>query len=362
MTDASDILNCDIAIIGGGIGGAATALALARAGLTAEVFEQASELREVGGGIVVREPSRKRLEQWGVLDDLKRKMVPVDVLEILGKDSSVLGTAPAGFEGGETFCAHRGDVHGALVARIDRLRLHLNHRVTSIVNHPDYVEATFANGARVRARLLIGADGLRSVARRLIDTTPMNFQKQITNRTIAPASLLPASLPPDRIRVWQAGMRRIIMLPIRGGTEVTINAAIPAEEAPAQLWAQTEPETMLPYFADFDPLIARLLLAGTRPMTTHPVYDRDPIERWIDGRVVLLGDAAHPMSPMNGQGANQAMQDAGALADALVEHGADQGAALQAYQAIRAPATAHILTLSRKPPPSLQAAEKAASS
>jgi salicylate hydroxylase len=357
MARPPDILKCDIAIIGCGIGGAATALALQTAGITVEVFEQASELREVGGGIVVREPSRQRLEQWGLLDELRRLMVPVEALEILDKNSNVVATAPAAIEGGETFGAHRADVHGALVSRLDRSRLHLDHRVVSIENHADYAEAVFENGRRVHSGLLIGADGLRSVARRLIDMTPMNFQNQITNRTIAPASLLPTHIRPDRIRVWQDSERRIIMLPIRGGREVTINAALPAAEPPEKLWSLTPPEEIIPQFEDFDPLIACLMEAGTRPMTTHPVYDREPIERWIEGRVVILGDAAHPMTPMNGQGANQAMQDAGALADALVTHSEDLPAALLAYQTLRAPATAKIQMLSRKPVPALASAE-----
>ena len=349
MVTSSDILHCDIAIIGCGIGGAATALALRTVGIHAEIFEQSTELREVGGGIVVREPSRRRLEQWGVLDGLRQVMVPVKAMEILDKNSNVVATAPAAIDGGETFGAHRADVHNALVSRINPSRLHLNHRLASIESHDDYAEAVFENGHQVRATLLIGADGLRSVVRRLIDATPMNFQNQITNRTISPASLLPSHLRPDRIRVWQDNERRIIMLPIRGGSEVTINAALPAKNAPEKLWSLTPPEEIISHFGDFDPLIARLIEAGTRPMTTHPVYDREPIDRWIEGRVVVLGDAAHPMTPMNGQGANQAMQDAGALADALVTDGEDWSAALEAFQALRAPATAKIQMLSRKP-------------
>jgi salicylate hydroxylase len=158
----------------------------------------------------------------------------------------------------------------------------------------------------------------------------------------------------DRIRIWQDGMRRLISLPIRGGTEITLNAAIPAETPPEKPWSSMPMDALLSYYTDFDPLVSRLIKGGTVPITTVPVCDKEPIEKWADRRVVLLGDAAHPMSPMNGQGANQAIQDAGALAAALRSHHRDDlASALAEYQAARAPVTARILMLSRKPPPSL---------
>ncbi len=112
-------------------------------------------------------------------------------MEVRDRTGIVLGTASAAVEPGETHCAHRADVHTALVAKLRPERLHLKHRVASIENGPDHAVATFENGRRICARLIVGADGLRSVVRALIDTTPMTFLKQITNRTIAPASLLP---------------------------------------------------------------------------------------------------------------------------------------------------------------------------
>ena len=113
-------------------------------------------------------------------------------------------------------------------------------------------------------------------------------------------------------------------------------------------------ETLLSYYTDFDPLVTRLIQGGTVRITTVPVCDKEPIEKWVDRQVVLLGDAAHPMSPMNGQGANQAIQDAGALAAALCgQHRDDLAAALADYQSARAPVTARIQKLSRLPPPAL---------
>ena len=346
----------DIAIVGAGIGGTAAAVALQQAGFDVHLFEQASQLREVGGGIVIREPTMPLLARWGVLEGLRANLVEVHVVEIRNRSGSVLATAPAALEGeaGCVYPHHRADIHNALIAKLSPSCVHLGHRLASIENGSDHAEAIFANGRRVQARLIVGADGLRSVVRTLLDTTPVSFLKQLTNRTIAPAALLPADMANNRIRVWQDGMRRLIALPIRNGTEITLNAAIPAETPPEKMWSSMPLETLLSFYTDFDPLVTRLIKGGTVPITTVPVCDKEPIEKWADRHIVLLGDAAHPMSPMNGQGANQAIQDAGALAAALCGHHRDHLAlALADYQSARAPVTARIQMLSRQPPPAL---------
>jgi salicylate hydroxylase len=150
-------------------------------------------------------------------------------------------------------------------------------------------------------------------------------------------------------------------LPIRNGSEIAISASIPAQAPPATLWSSTSADDILSVYADFDPLMLRLIAGRTTEIATHPIYDKEPIERWADHRIVLLGDAAHPMAPMNGQGANQAIQDADALAAALSGRQWDDLApGLWAYQSTRAPVTARIQRLSRQPPPALMRVLKAA--
>ena len=347
----------DIAIVGAGIGGTATAVALSQVGFTVDLFEQAPELREIGGAVVLREPSMTLLARWGVLDDVRPKMVEVSEVEVRDGRGSILGSAPTAVEGDEAksaYSVHRADLHDALVSKMQGVRVHLGHRLISLGNASDHAEATFENGRRIRAHLVIGADGLRSVARTLLDSTPMTFLKLVTNRTIAPASLLPADMPNDRLRTWLVGKLTFLLLPIRAGSAVSISAGIPAAEPPEMLWSATSADQLLSAFADADPLITRLIEGRTVDVTTHPIYDKDPIARWADRHIVLLGDSAHPMSPMNGQGANQAIQDAGALAAALVgRHRHDLPSALAEYQLARAAVTARIQTLSRKPPPAL---------
>jgi salicylate hydroxylase len=348
----------DIAIIGAGIGGAAAAIALDRAGFHVAVFEQAAVLREVGGAIVIREPSMTILGRWGVLGQLGSKIVAVNQVEIRDRHGKVLGAIPTAVEPGEgefAHCVHRADMHDALVSKLPTGRLHLGHHLASVRNRPDHAEARFDNGNRIRARLIVGADGLRSVVRAMLDATPMTFLDRVVHRTIAPASLLPATMPNDRVRVWQSGDRVMNLIPIRNRSEIAMSAAIPARTPPETLWGAVSAKDIVSAYSDFDPLIARLIQGRTAEITTHPVFDKAPIERWADGRIVLLGDAAHPMAPMNGQGANQAIQDGVTLAVALCgRHLGDPAAALAEYQSIRAPVTARIQTLSRQPPEAMK--------
>ncbi len=352
LNDGDRIL--DIAVIGCGIGGAATAVALAQAGCDIEVYEQASELREIGGPLIVRDASMMLLAQWGVLAALKPKMVAVREIEMRDETGTIQSSISIRFAEGESdvaYSVHRADVHNALLAGIAPERLHLSHRLASITHHEGFVEARFENGATIRARVIVGADGIRSRVRAYMDDGPMAFVKMVTHRTIAPAALLPADMPNDRLRLWRKGRLVAITLPIRGKDEVAIDAAIPTERPPENLWSAASEDELLAAYAGFDPLLATLIRGRTVDVTTHPVYDKDPITRWTDGRIVLLGDAAHPMTPMQGQGANQAIQDAGALADALQDADVtDPAAALERYQAVRAPIANHFQLMSRKPP------------
>ena len=108
----------------------------------------------------------------------------------------------------------------------------------------------------------------------------MTFLNLVVHRTIAPASLLPADMPNDRIRLWQGGDLRLNMLPIRNGAEVSLGAIVPATTPPDILWSSTNSDKILSLYANFDPLILRLIEARTVEITTHPIYDKEPIARW----------------------------------------------------------------------------------
>ncbi|MEC3975871.1 FAD-dependent monooxygenase [Amycolatopsis sp. H20-H5] len=158
---------------------------------------------------------------------------------------------------------------------------------------------------------------------------------------------MPEDLPNDRLRLWRGDGLNILTLPLRGGADLAIDSVIFQDTPPDDLWnSEIATEDLVGNFAHFDPRIIRAIRGGTVPVRANPVYDRAPTPRWSTDRVTLLGDAAHPMAPMLGQGANQAKQDAAALATDLAQApDADIPAALRRYQDLRAPITAKFYNL-----------------
>lgn len=348
----------DVAVLGGGIGGLAAAVALRRAGVDVHVFERTAVLAEVGGAVLIREPSVRLFEAWGLGEPFHAQGVPVELLELLDGAGTHVRTSTMDFIGdGKTWSCHRADVHDLLRAALPADRIHLGVTATAVHNEADgeHATATFRDGTQVTARLLVGADGIRSVVRAAVvpdEPVEPEFQGAVVTRGLSPASALPPHLPNDRVHIWAQGHRMILALPLRGGTLVAVDTILQADLPPRELWTATIPtQELLDRFADFDPALLHLIAAGVAPVRANPVYDREPIETWADGRIVLLGDAAHPMAPRQGQGANQAVQDAGALADAVARHGLDDPAdALRSYQDARVGPATTLQRASRQQP------------
>ncbi|MUL84490.1 MULTISPECIES: FAD-dependent monooxygenase [unclassified Mycolicibacterium] len=354
----------DIAIIGAGLGGLAAAVALQHQGHRPIVFDKTRELGEVGGPLGISPQTLRLLDQWTIVDSFNeissatRYFENRDQRGRLEKITDYAAAPEAGAEHGRFGYAdadvsprtvHRADLHDLLVSAVGSENVRLRHQLDGITEREDHVELTFTGGETLRAGLVIAADGLRSTVRKIFSNDEIHYCGSVIFRAVGPAECLEA--PNDRLRSWHSAdyAKHVISMPVRAGRQVAVDATLGVDEPPLQLWsAQAEPALLAAQFGEFDPAVGQMLRAATSPVYMHPVYDRDPIDRWTTARVALLGDAAHPMTPFGGQGANQAIQDAAELAAQIATvHDGDYTEALQRYQRIRTEQTAEIQRAAR---------------
>ena len=318
-----------VVIIGAGIAGLTAALAMARKGLDAEIYEQAPELKEVGAGVGLWGNAFRALRAIGLAGDVLRLAGETAGSGVRRPDGTWLLYQPyevmrkrwgAGFAS-----VHRAELHNLLAGQLDPSAIHLDARCTGISVAGNVVRARFADGREVEADVLIGADGARSVVRAaLLGASPIRYRGYTTVGALTPAGSVP--LPRDGSETWGRGIR-FGVAPTSG--ERVVWYAV--WKAPAGT-AGVSTEHLLRLFGSWHEPV-RAVIEATPPATTvrKDVYDRLPGRTWTQGRVALIGDAIHLMTPDLGQGACQAMVDAVTLADCLA-HGGSLRAALASYQ------------------------------
>ncbi|MEV7013212.1 FAD-dependent monooxygenase [Streptosporangium sp. NPDC051022] len=351
-----------VAIIGGGLGGLATALLLRQAGIEAVVYEQAAELREVGAGIIVAPNMVRPLTRAGLGDRLADFAVRLEAAWELRRwqDGRVLFSQRMGAEcrrlyGVDCYVAHRADLLAMLVEALPPDAVRLNRRLTGLRQDEREVELTFAGGqegaqeSTVLADVVVGADGIHSTVRPSIVTeAPPRFSGLCAYRCLVPADEAPELMVRPVQTIWLGPGRHFVHYPISGGRLVNVVAIVPSEDWRLESWtADGRLEDLAREFETWDPVLGRLIgaAAGTKRWA---LYDRSPLERWTDGRITLLGDAAHAMLPFLGQGACQAIEDASVLARCLEEATPrTAAAALLRYEEIRRPRASQVQLMSR---------------
>jgi len=346
--------NLRIAVVGGGIGGLATAGFVHRAGLPVTVYEQAPMLTEVGAGLVVAPNAARLLRSLGVMDRFRDLAVPLEVGWEFRRwqDGSVLFSQRLGAEcerlyGEHTYTAHRADLLAVLAEAVPEPVLQLGARCVAVRRQPDHVELTFADGSGATADVVIGADGLHSVVRDAVLTTgPPRFSGTCAYRCLVPAEHAPAFALRPVQTLWLGPGRHLVHYPISAGRYVNLVALTPAHDYHVESWsAEGRIEDLRAEFAGWAPQLSGLLQAAERT-GRWALLDRDPFARWTNGPIALAGDAAHPMFPFLAQGAAQAIEDAAVLAGCLGDDGSDPAAALSRYEAIRKPRTTRVQTIS----------------
>lgn len=346
-----------VAIVGGGIGGLAAALFLRRVGITATVYEQSSQLRETGAGIVVPPNMARLLDALGLSAALKQVAVPLQAAWEFRRwqDSSVLFVQPMGelcqqLYGAPCYVVHRAELLALLQAALPPEQVRLDHRCTAITPHEDGVQISFAHdpGAAVQADALIGADGIHSVVRPLIEADDARFSGLCAFRCLVSADLAPGLALRPVQTLWLGPGRHLVHYPVSVGKLVNIVAIVPAGDWRSESWTEAgEVADMQAHFLGWHPDVQQLLASATQTRR-WALLDRSPLGRWSMGRVSLLGDAAHAMLPFFAQGAAQAFEDAAVLADCLRQATpASAPQALQAYEARRRPRASQVQEMSR---------------
>ena len=358
-------------IVGGGIGGLTTALMLHARRLDCEIYEQADQVRELGVGINTLPHAIKELAGLGLLDRLDQIGVRTYELIYTNRQGQEIWREPRGTDAGfdvPQFSIHRGQLQSAIYqavrARIGESKIFTGHRLGSFTQDDGGVTAYFfdRNGSHrktSRGDILIGADGIHSKVRDTLypQEGPARWNGLMLWRG---ATEWPKFLT-GRSMVIAGGMRaKVVVYPIALGTRedrMLTNWAVQVKisDSSSGLPPNKEDWTRPGRFEDLMPHVQRVtvphidahaLIQATPEFWEYPMCDRDPLPHWSHGRVTLLGDAAHPMYPVGSNGASQAILDARALADKLVQAEHPQ-AALWAFDSDRLPPTAQIVRMNR---------------
>jgi 2-polyprenyl-6-methoxyphenol hydroxylase-like FAD-dependent oxidoreductase len=338
-----------VIIIGGGIGGLSTAIALRNAGFEVMVFEQSGHLREIGAGLTIWTNAVKVLQKLGVGDAVLEIGAVIERHEARTAGGKLLGAAPVGDLGRKlgapSICVHRAELLHMLGSRLDRDVVRLEHRSAGFAQDNTGVTAGFVNGHREQGAAIVGADGLHSVIReQLLAKSRPRYAGYTCWRGIA--RLETEKLPQGVSREYFGAGRRFGVLNLPKG-RIAWYATKNTGEGGGDLEGGRKKE-LLSLFAGWgEPVEAIIDATEERSFFRNDIYDRDPIDCWGRGRVTLLGDAAHPTTPNYGQGACLAIEDAYVLAGELSTTG-DIVGGLRSYESKRVARANHIIMESRR--------------
>jgi salicylate hydroxylase len=346
--------NLRIVLIGGGLAGLATGIALARRGFEIRILEQSSEIKEVGAGIALMPNAVRVLRAFGLEAAVReRGFEPESLVTRDWRTGVELSRVPskgvtAARFGAGSLQAHRADLRQLLMDALPKGTLQLGVRCTSVSSDRRAAAVTLADGRQEEADLMVGCDGIHSTVRDcLFGKQPARFTGNMCWRALVCADELLRGRVPHDLTIWMGRRGHVVMYYVRRDELLNVVAIREAKTWVEESWSvEGRPSDMIKAYPDVHADLRRVL-ERVQQCYQWGLFDRDPLQRWTDGRVTLAGDAAHPMLPFLGQGAAMGFEDACVLARELAASREDIPAALAAYERERRPRTAQVQLASR---------------
>lgn len=346
--------NISVAVVGAGMGGLAVAATLRQVGIDVQVYEQASRFGRIGAGIQMMPNSMKVLRGIGVEDRLRQvAYAPFSHLNRDGVTGEIIRELPMpeSLYGAPYLCMHRADLHDALASAVPSDIIHLGKKLTGLDQAGGTVTLSFADGSKATADAVVGADGVHSIVRDIIVGPDAPIHKgRIAYRAVFRADLMGGfDIGPSRTKWWGSDRHIVIYYTTRAKSELYFVTSVPesAEWMTKESWsAKGDVEELRAAYDGFHQDV-RNVLNACPDCHKWAILEREPLPRWSDGRVVLLGDSAHPMTPYMAQGAATSIEDAAVLARCLqAVEGDDIEGAFKRYEAHRKPRTSEVQAIS----------------
>ena len=332
-----------IAVIGGGIGGLAAALALERRGAEVMVAEQSAVHSEIGAGLNLTPNAVKAFRALGLEQEVE------DIG--WGSEFGVIRSWKSGryitrirrgdFRqkyGAPNLTVHRADLLDVLRGALKTTEIRLGKKCIGVESGNGMAAARFADGSSVEADIVVGADGIHSAVRKsLFGADAPRFTGCICWRGMAPADAVPRDIDIADGTMWMGPHGHVVHYRVRRGELVNIVAHLDSDAWTEKSWThECDVAEVMTAYAAWNSALTRIYPCSTR-WYKWALYDRDPLERWSKGRATLLGDSAHAMLPYLGQGAGMSVEDACVLGAMVARHGDDLDQALAAYERVRVP-------------------------
>jgi len=343
-----------VAIVGAGMGGLTAAATMRKVGINVTVYEQAHAFLRIGAGIQMLPNASRVLRGIGIEDQLRAvAFEPYSHLNRVWDTGEVKRELPMpeSLYGAPFLCTHRADLHEALVSLLPSEVIHLNKKLSAIDQSGNGVTLSFTDGTSGEHDAVIGADGVHSLAREIVVGADKPIHKgRIAYRSVFDASLMNGGkIAPSRTKWWGPDRHIVIYYTTHDRSQLYFVTSVPepADWITPESWsAKGDVNQLREEYAGFHPEV-QMVLNACPDCHKWAILEREPLPRWSEGRIALLGDSCHPMTPYMAQGAAQSMEDGVVLARCLAEIGSDgiEGA-FRRYEATRKPRVSRIQAIS----------------